>query len=398
MKLAGLIRERDVWRAGTLLVMCVLVATLASLIAATELMPDMREIIRDGVDIRLDGDEAAAKGWPSGTPHATPWLPPANWNERGRTGVRQYAVYALDPAHPDQIAFDMQVTRAGWPWPVLERKTMRWDRNNAALSGADQDPPTSLLYGRLALDALVLGVILWVLILGMLAAWAAVRRRGHASSAMRSAPSRIPPKLFKRGEIGIACSALVLFLLLAGIGALIVGWKLLPKQSSSVVGASMQITGAAAAARGWPSSTPHEKPWPSPTSLNVTRAIGVRHFNVFGANPTSISGNGYQMTVYQAGWPLPVLERKQMWWDWDDPAMKGPVSDPAPSILYGRLGFSTLILGGGLWLLVFVPLGLWVIGRRVSWTLGGRCTFCGYDMTGMERCSECGWQRGAERR
>jgi hypothetical protein len=199
--------------------------------------------------------------------------------------------------------------------------------------------------------------------------------------------------LFRNGELKAAAVALGIALLVAAVGSVLAGWEMLPGPRWYAAGASLDLSGAPAAARAWPSSTPHARQWSSPDRWVRYRSAGVTYYNVHGPNLLNPDGNGYAMEVTRAGWPLRVIERKQMWWDWGDPQLEGPVPDPAPGILYGRLVLDTVILGVGLWLVVFVPLGVWVVGRRVSWTLGGRCTFCGYDMTGVGRCPECGWER-----
>jgi hypothetical protein len=203
--------------------------------------------------------------------------------------------------------------------------------------------------------------------------------------------------LFKRGEIRGALLVMLILALVAAIVSLLVGWGMMPAPQSSPSGTELRLMGTQAAARGWPSSTPQDQPWPSPNDWSRNTLSGIWYYKISAPNSSNSGGNSFSMQLMQAGWPLPVIENKQMWWDWDDPALKGPVPDPAPSILYGRFFLNTAILGGGVWLIVFGPLGVWVIGRRMSWTLQGHCTFCGYDMVGVERCPECGWAKGERR-
>jgi hypothetical protein len=202
----------------------------------------------------------------------------------------------------------------------------------------------------------------------------------------------IPLRLIKEGEDRLAVVSLVLLLFLVVIVSLIFGIERLPSPRAQISGSQLDLRGPAAGVRGWPSSTPHTKAWPSPQYWVRTTRWGNWYYHVQAPNQTDKDANGFSMQLMQSGWPMPVIERKQMWWDWDDPALKGPVPDPSIQILYGRLALNTLLLGGGLWLVVFGPLGLFVVGRRVVWTLRGHCTFCGYDMTGLEQCPECGWR------
>jgi hypothetical protein len=91
------------------------------------------------------------------------------------------------------------------------------------------------------------------------------------------------------------------------------------------------------------------------------------------------------------GWPLPVLEQKQMWWDWDDPALKGPEPDPRLQLLPLGLIVNPLIVGSSLFVLLA---GAWVLlvgMRRMRWRAEARCTNCGYPIrTPSTRCAECG--------
>jgi rRNA maturation protein Nop10 len=192
-------------------------------------------------------------------------------------------------------------------------------------------------------------------------------------------------------EIRLAAEALLILLLLGVLVSLVAAVELMPGQSGLVIGSTLDLRGAAAAEKGWPSTTPHEIEWPVPNYWIRTTRPGLTMIDV----RAPVSGNiesQFVMNVVYAGWPLRVIEHKTMWWDLRKPELEGVVSNPAPTVLYNRLALNTLLLGGGLWLIIFGPLGLFVVGRRVVWTLQGHCTFCGYDMTGFEQCPECGWR------
>ncbi|MEZ6318245.1 MAG: hypothetical protein R3B49_05735, partial [Phycisphaerales bacterium] len=83
---------------------------------------------------------------------------------------------------------------------------------------------------------------------------------------------------------------------------------------------TIDLRGPSAAPKGWPARTPHAEPWPDPVSWARYGAFGYRHYDVRWSNPVQ-GRNGFTMDLEVYGWPLGVLEQKQMWWDWDDPAL-----------------------------------------------------------------------------
>lgn len=144
-------------------------------------------------------------------------------------------------------------------------------------------------------------------------------------------------------------------------------------------------------ARPWPASTPHAEPWPAPSSWDEWRSFGYRECNVMYRAEDGRGRNGFQMQVQFLGWPLPVLEKKQMWWDWNDPALKGPESDPRMSVRLEGLILNPLILGGGAFLILRGRWLLVTLIRRADRRRGYRCMSCGYPIrTPSLRCSECG--------
>lgn len=194
-------------------------------------------------------------------------------------------------------------------------------------------------------------------------------------------------------EFCVAICVLTVLILIAALVSLIVGVELSPSGRYQMprTGSYTDLRGTQAGSKPWPSRTPHKEAWPAPHSWERAHLRGMWHFDVRGRRAADPENSDFIMDLWQTGWPLPVIERKHMWWDWDNPALEGPAPDPAAEILYFGLFLNTLILGGGLWLLVFGPLAGWVIGRRFARTLRGQCTFCGYDIAGLKRCPECGW-------
>ncbi len=139
----------------------------------------------------------------------------------------------------------------------------------------------------------------------------------------------------------------------------------------------------------WPVSTPHVKPWPAPESWSEGRVFGCRVFDVR-TKQTEVGRNAFAMEAQLLGWPLPVIEDKQMWWDWDDPALKGPESDPAPTLRLQGLLLNPLILGGGVWAVIVLPWLIAIVATRRWRYQKRRCMDCGYPIGVNVVCTECG--------
>jgi hypothetical protein len=201
-------------------------------------------------------------------------------------------------------------------------------------------------------------------------------------------------RLIKEGEIRLAAVVLVLLSLLAASTSLAVGIELLtitgnfPDQGSS----QLDLVRLDAVDKGWPSTTPHQMPWPAPDRWLRQTLVGRWYYSVDAHDPDRPGYSLFSMRVLQAGWPFPVIERKQMWWDWNDPNLKGPESAPRFKILWGWLALSVVVFAGGLWLIVFAPLALWTLMIRFERVLRGQCAICGSDRMGCDKCPECRWQ------
>src|SRR5688572_15256120 len=139
----------------------------------------------------------------------------------------------------------------------------------------------------------------------------------------------------------------------------------------------------------YPSRTPHPKPWPAPDTWEEHEAFGYR---LIRANSDTANSNRdrFSMELQWAGWPLPVIEIKQMWWNWNDPALKGPENDPRPSLMLGGLLLNPLILGGSAWLALALPWLIFTMIRRSSRWRNRRCMACGYPVGTSPTCTECG--------
>ena len=153
-------------------------------------------------------------------------------------------------------------------------------------------------------------------------------------------------------------------------------------------GQTLDLRGPDAAPRGWPASTPHDDPWPSPTYCLLTEAFGYREYSVMAEDPEANAGFSMDAQLY--GWPLPVVEQKMMWWDWDDPTLEGPEPDPAPTLLASGVIGNPVIVGTALFVpFVLAPQALTVF-RRARRARRGVCPWCGYDAGEFDPCPECG--------
>ena len=152
---------------------------------------------------------------------------------------------------------------------------------------------------------------------------------------------------------------------------------------------------------GWPSRTPHALPWPRPDYQEVRGNFGCRIYNVRAheggsleerahEKPEHVGDDNFTMQVQHLGWPLPVVEQKQMWWNWNDPKLMGPESDPALFILWRGSIFNPLLVGGGAWLIIMMLVVAPMIFIRWRRGRDHRCMDCGYPIGTSEVCTECG--------
>ena len=148
-----------------------------------------------------------------------------------------------------------------------------------------------------------------------------------------------------------------------------------------------------ATGREWPIRTPHPRAWPVVNAWMEARSFGVTHVDARHVEQLQTTHN---VTVTSAGWPLRCVAKVQYWWPWDDPAWSmvnaSTVSDPGLVLRPIGLVLNPILVGGGLWVLLFgVPLAL---GRVRRWRRArrGACRGCGYDLRGstVGRCPECG--------
>jgi hypothetical protein len=148
------------------------------------------------------------------------------------------------------------------------------------------------------------------------------------------------------------------------------------------------LFGAEAAAEGWPAATP--MPWPVVTQWSAERGFAFRECIAWsGPSPDATT---HQMVFAEFGWPLPVLDRVQLWWPEDDPKWTTAVpSDSGLRIRWSALTLSSAALALAIWLVLFGPFHLWTAARRWRRRSRGACLQCAYPLRGAPRCPECGW-------
>lgn len=153
----------------------------------------------------------------------------------------------------------------------------------------------------------------------------------------------------------------------------------------------------------WPSKTPHAEPWPKPNYWQQWGGFGDWLLDVRRTDP-ALRETLFNMRIRWSGWPLPVLEQKRMWWDWDDPALSdatGTDSDPPMRLMPAGLILNPIIVGGGSYALLVAIFLACVIRRRYRRMRRGLCLDCGYDLRGLQVgsesqptiCPECGSSR-----
>ena len=194
--------------------------------------------------------------------------------------------------------------------------------------------------------------------------------------------------LVRRGEVRrLAVVLVVLVLVAAAVNVPFAVTRIRPR--SVRVPNLGQLRGDDAAAHGWPAAPAHAARWPPPHQIDIDGVFGYRSFNVFGRDEGE-DGQRFQMEVQRMGWPIGVLERKLMWWDWNDPSLQGP--DPNPEMYLRPVGLllNPPIVGGGVFVLLFGPVAAFVIGRRAWRRRGGACGWCGHPVGDGGRCVECG--------
>ena len=159
---------------------------------------------------------------------------------------------------------------------------------------------------------------------------------------------------------------LLLFVLIAAV--VNVPWALTRMRSRTTrpqVQYTLDLEGADAP-KSWPAATPHHVPWPAPDAWHEGGLFGCRLIQADAWISEPSGGQiDFQMEVEHLGWPYPVIEVKQMWWDWNNPKLAGPETDPAPSLKLQGLILNPLIVGGAAWGALVLPANQLELGRKL---------------------------------
>lgn len=141
------------------------------------------------------------------------------------------------------------------------------------------------------------------------------------------------------------------------------------------------LIGAEAAAAGWPAATP--LPWPDVTGWSDERRFAYRRLGAWSwPEPPPDADQAkttHQMELEEFGWPLPVLDRLQLWWPWEDPKWSTKVPhDSGLRIRWSGLALNSIMQALAIWLAVFGPFHLWSAALRWRRRSRGECLACGY--------------------
>jgi len=137
----------------------------------------------------------------------------------------------------------------------------------------------------------------------------------------------------------------------------------------------------------WPWVTPHQTPWPAPNYWQESTRFGFRTIH---ASQVEGQSQVYSMEVEFSGWPLPVIAKVQMWWDWNSPALAGVESEPGPQLVLRGLILNPILFAAVVWAVCLGPFEIFWAVRR-AWRIRGRCcAACGYPIGTSEVCTECG--------
>lgn len=143
--------------------------------------------------------------------------------------------------------------------------------------------------------------------------------------------------------------------------------------------------------QGWPTSTPHQQPWPAPTQLSKTEAFMRRRQSAWSVS----SLNGMLQTTHHMhhdtyGWPLPSLYRTQRWWPASPTWASDAPWDTGIRVSWTGFFFNPLLVVLSIGLVWLGPIGIKraIIDRRRRKL--GRCSSCGYPVGVSPVCTECG--------
>ncbi len=181
-----------------------------------------------------------------------------------------------------------------------------------------------------------------------------------------------------------AATWFVVLVLLAAAVNLPLAIRAIPARRAPVA-PNVNVFGAEAAARGWPSAPP--LPWPAVTQWSESTAFAFRRRTAWCSNGSTTT---HQMQVDEFGWPTPALKRVQYWWPWDDPQWSTTEQPDTGLMLQWGVVANPVLVGAAAWVILVAPALAWFVVRKWSRRRRTLCPNCAYPIGSSEQCTECG--------
>jgi len=188
----------------------------------------------------------------------------------------------------------------------------------------------------------------------------------------------------------------VLYLLTAAVSYPLAFTAMGTRLESRGMSPQVMLNDAKAAAKGWPSPTPHDIAWPSPSMYAVEKRPGVTVTDARGSEKGDRQ-TSHQMQHEEYGWPVAVMSRTQYWWPQGDPKWATTAKrDTGLRVEWVGMALTPAIPAA-------VVTGIWCVPALVKiWTRarrrrrGGVCENCGSVDSGAVFCARCGEVLSAE--
>jgi hypothetical protein len=160
----------------------------------------------------------------------------------------------------------------------------------------------------------------------------------------------------------------------------------------------VRIGGTGAAALGWPARTPHEKAWPTPTSVTEERHFGGRLTTAMAVDPDPPGrvGGGrltHRERAERYGWPFACLKRTQWFWPDNQEWRLDAPWDSGVRLAWG-VWLNPVAAGVATFVLVGTPLLVQAVLVERRRRRRGLCPGCGYPIGVSAVCTECGREIG----
>ncbi len=208
-----------------------------------------------------------------------------------------------------------------------------------------------------------------------------VVRPGHRR---RGQQLRLNRQATKAGMRGRAVASFVVLVLFGAAINLPLAIRAIPAPRVPLA-PNVNVFGADAATRGWPSTPPLA--WPTVTQWSQSTAFAFRRRTAWCSNgPATI----HQMQVNEFGWPTPALKRVQYWWPWNDPQWSTSTPPDTGLVLQWGVVANPVLTGAAAWVLLVAPTLVWSVARKWSHRRRSLCPHCAYPIGSSEQCTECG--------